>query len=122
MTFPQISIKATNITVTPQLAMLLDQKFESLGKFIPDTNDARCEVELEKITEHHQSGKIFRAEMNLFSDGKLFRAEATEEQIEQSIDKIRSEIRVSLQRASGKRQSLAKRGHQIIKNMLRFGR
>ncbi len=120
MTFPRINTKATNITLTPQLEILLEQKFASLGKLLDDRVEARCEVELEKVTEHH-SGKIYRAEVNLTVGGKLFRAEATEEQIEQAIDTARNELKHELQHVQGKRQSLWKRGHQKIKDMMRFG-
>ena len=121
MTFPRISTKASNFTITPQLENLLEQKFAPLGKFIGPHGDTRCEIELEKVAEHH-SGKIYRAEVNLYSGGKLFRAEATEEQIEQAIDNARNELKHELQHAQGKRQSLFKRGRQAIKNMMRGGK
>lgn len=121
MTFPRINVKTTNFTVTPKLETLLEQKFSPLGKFLGDKNESICEVELEKVAEH-QSGKIYRAEINLQNGGRLFRAEATEEQMEQSIDDIRDQLRNELQHAHGKRQSLVRRGGQALKNMLRFGR
>ena len=121
MVFPKINTKASNITVTPQLQSLLEQKFASLGKFLDERKQVLCEIELEKVTDQH-SGKIFRAEVNLTSGGKLFRAEATEEQIEQAIDIVRNEIKHELQHAHGKRKSLLKRGHQAIKDMMRRGK
>ncbi|MCF7815613.1 MAG: ribosome-associated translation inhibitor RaiA [Candidatus Pacebacteria bacterium] len=120
MTFPHINTKATNIEITPKLQELLEQKLSPLGKLLDNQGDTRCEVELEKTAEHH-SGKIFRAEINLFNGGKLFRVESTEEQIEQAIDSVKNELRRELQRAQGKRQSLFKRGSQAVKRMLRFG-
>lgn len=120
MIFPRISTKVSHITLTPQLISLLEQKFAPLGKLIDQRDDETCEIELEKVAEHH-SGKIYRAEVNLYTGGKLFRAEATEEQIEQAIDKVRNELKHELQHAHGKRQSLFKRGRQAIKDMLRFG-
>lgn len=117
MTFPRINTKATNFTITPQLETLLEQKFAPLGKLLDERNESRCEIELEKVAEH-QAGKIFRAEVNLSNGGKLFRAEATEEQIEQAIDKARNELKHELQHVHGKRQSLWKRGRQAIKDMM----
>lgn len=117
MTFPHIKLKTTNFTVTPQVEELLEQKLEPLGKFIDDRVETLCEVELEKVAEH-QSGKIFRAEVNLHIDGKLFRAEATEEQIEQSIDIVRNELKTELQRAQEKRISLEREGGRILKQMI----
>ncbi len=120
MNFPRINTKATNFTITSQLETLLEQKFAPLGKLLDERVESHCEIELEKVAEH-QSGKIYRAEVNLTTGGKLFRAEATEEQIEQAIDTARNELKHELQHAHGKRQSLLRRGHQMIKNMMRFG-
>jgi ribosomal subunit interface protein len=121
MTFPLIQTKTTNYTVTPQIESLLEQKFAPLGRFLEGKHEVRCEVELEKIGDHH-AGKIFRAEVNLHVGGTLFRAEATEEQMEQSIDAIRDDVKRELQKNHEKRQSLAKRGRQMLKDMLRFGK
>lgn len=120
MAFPRINTKATNITITPQLTALLEQKFNPLGRLVNEREELWCEVELERVTEH-QSGRIFRAEVNFSSGGKLFRTEATEEQIEKAIDTVRNELRRELERVHGRRQSLWKRGKQAIKNMLRSG-
>ena len=121
MMFPRITTKATNITLTPSLEVLIEQKFEPLGKLLNDKGDTRCEIELEKVADH-QSGKIYRAEVNLFNGGKMNRTEATEEQIEQAIDTARNELKHELQHAYGRRRSLLRRGGQMIKDMMRFGR
>ena len=118
MTFPQINLKTTNFTRTPNLEKLREQKFVSLGKFIDERTESLCEIELEKVAEH-QSGKIHRVEVNLTVNGKLYRTEATEEQIEQAIDCARNELKNELQRVHGKRQSLVRKGGQAIKEMLK---
>ncbi|QQR65087.1 ribosome-associated translation inhibitor RaiA [Candidatus Kaiserbacteria bacterium] len=121
MTFPHINVKATNYTVTPKLETLLDQKFMPLGKLLDDRNEVLCEVELEKVAEH-QSGKIYRAEVNLTVNGKLFRTEATEEEMEQAIDSARNDLKAELQRANGRRHSLVRKGGQMLKDMIRSGK
>jgi ribosomal subunit interface protein len=121
MAFPHITVKATNIELSPGLSSLIDHKLTPIGKFIPDeATDGHCRVEVEKLSEH-LSGKIYRFEANLFADGKTYRAEATEEQLEKAIDTVRDELKVELERAQGKRQSLFKRGARAMKQMLRFG-
>ncbi len=120
MAFPQLNTKGTNYEISPQMHSLLDQKLEPLGKLLDGKKDLKCQVELEKIGDH-QSGKIYRAEVNLYADGTLFRAESTCEQMEQSIDDIRDELKRELRRANSKEQSLIKRGGKAIKDMLRFG-
>lgn len=123
MSFPPINVKATNIDLSDELRTLLEEKFSSLEKFVPDNEtDLKCEAELEKVTNHHQSGRIYRAEVNLSVAGKLYRAEATEEQIEQAIDEVRDELKRELRKAQDKRRSMVRRGGQAIKRMMRFGR
>jgi ribosomal subunit interface protein len=120
--FPTISMKATNLEISTGLQTLVEQKFQSLEKFIPEgETDLSCEVELEKLAGQ-QTGRIYRVEANLFVHGKMYRAEATEEQVEKAIDVVRNELRRELERANGKRLSLVRRGGQAIKNMLRFGK
>lgn len=121
MSFPTIKLKVTNIEISPGLSDLVDLKLQTLEKFLPaGETDIVCEVEMEKLAEH-QSGKIYRVEVNLYVAGKMHRAEATEEQIEKAIDVVRGEIKRELRRTNGKRQSLLRRGSQAIKDMLRFG-
>lgn len=123
MSFPTINIKATNLELTDELRTLLEEKLISLEKFIPEgETDLKCEAELERVTNRHQSGRIQRAEVNLYVAGKLYRAEATEEQMEQAIDVVRDELKRELRKARDKQHSLMKRGGQAIKRMARFGR
>lgn len=122
MAFPHITIKATNLELSPGLTSLIEQKLTPLGKLIPDeATDSHCRVEVIRLTEH-VSGKIHRFEANLFADGKTYRAEATEEQMEKAIDSVRDELWRELERTHSKRKSLLKRGGQALKNMLRFGK
>ena len=121
MAFPHINTKATHIELTPDIEDRLEKKLHTLEKFIPSTTDCVCDVELEKLAEH-QTGKVYRAEVNLQVAGKLFRAEATDETIEAAIDQAKNELKRELRRSSGKHKSLIKKGGQKLKDMLRFGR
>ena len=117
MAFPHMGTKSTNFTITPQMEELLDQNFTPLGKFLEGKTDAKCEVELEKIGDQH-TGKIYRAEINIYTSGKVYRAETTEESMEAAIDIVRDEIRRELLKDSERQHSLMKRGGQKIKEMI----
>ncbi|NCN52251.1 ribosome-associated translation inhibitor RaiA [Candidatus Parcubacteria bacterium] len=121
MTFSITHIQGSNIEVTDTLRTLVEQKFAKLGKFIGDRPDVTCDIELEKMTGSH-SGNIFRAEVNIRVGGKLYRAEATTDQIEKSIDQMRNEVEREIRKAQSKEQTLVKRGGAMIKRMMRFGR
>jgi ribosomal subunit interface protein len=123
MTFPIIQYKATNVELDPLWQTLVDQKFQSLGRYIEGETDAKCDVEFEKETgDHHNSGKIHRVEANLFAGGRLYRAESSEESFEKAIDEVRTELDRELAKASEKRETLIKRGGRKIKEMLRLGK
>lgn len=120
MSFPIIQYKATSTNLDEALQTLMDQKLQSLEKYIGDETDVICEVEFEKVAPQ-KSGAVFRVETNLWLSGKLYRAEATEDSFEIAIDEVRSELDKELRRAIGKKESLLKRGGRQIKNMLQFG-
>lgn len=122
MSFPSINTKATNMELTDELTTLLDQKLTPLEKFIPkDETDLKCDVELERLTEH-QSGRVHRAEINLFIAGRKYRAEATEDQMEKAIDRMKNEVKKEIRRSNSKHGSMVKRGGRKIKDMMRFGK
>lgn len=120
MSFPMINFKITNAEVSDQLKTVTEHKLATLEKYIGNS-PAICDVEFEKITNHHQQGDVFRLEVNLEIGGRLYRAEATTENFEKSIDDVRSDLEREIQSASGKRETLWKKGARRMKEMMRFG-
>ena len=120
MSFPQVNFKAIHVDIDQTLQNVLDQKLQSLEKFIGDETDVKCDAEFDKVAAS-QSGKIHRLKVNLWFRGKLYRAEATEDSFEMAIDEVRNELDKELRRANDKHGSLMKRGGRAIKNMMRFG-
>lgn len=121
----QINIKGTNIELTDSLRDYLDKKLEGLEEFT-DSNkeEAIAQVELAKTTNHHRSGDIFRAELNIRVHGKQLRAVSETEDLHSSIDKVKDEIFREVKKHKDKRRSLIRRGGHRVKNMMRgiFGR
>lgn len=121
MAFPRIQTKATSFELTPALTSLLEQKLTPLERLIPDHETIRsCEVELGKVAEQ-QAGKIYRVEVNLTVEGKLYRAVAVEEQIEHAVDVVRDELKAEIRKTVEKERSLFRRGRRAIKRMMRMG-
>ena len=122
MTFPIIQFKATNTEMDDVLQDLTDRKLRSLEKFIQDNEtDLKCEVEFEKVTAQ-QSGDVHRVEVNLFKEGKLYRAESTQDSFEKAVDEVRDELDKEMRRAHKKETTMLKQGGRAIKDMLRFGK
>lgn len=120
MTMPIINYKATGTDLSQELQTLLESKFTSLEKYIGEATDVKCEVEFEK-TAPSENGQVFRVEANLWLNGTMYRADATEDQFEKAIDEVRAELDKELRRAHKKSQSLLKRGGRKLKEMMRFG-
>lgn len=117
-----INVKATNIELTPELTRLTEDKLAPVERFVPSGSQVKvCEVELEKRSEH-QTGKVFRAEVNIEIDGKLFRAEETDESFENALDSVQSSLKREIRKDKERGKTLIKRGGARIKDMLRFGR
>ncbi|MFC1730763.1 ribosome hibernation-promoting factor, HPF/YfiA family [candidate division KSB1 bacterium] len=117
------NIKTTDFEMTPEVSDYLDEKLRSLEKYInKDDESIKCDVEVGKTTEHHQSGKIFRAEINVSIGKKMFRAAAEEESMNAAIDIAKDEITKRLKRSKDRRFALLKKGGEKVKNILRFGR
>lgn len=121
MTFPTVNFKSTNVDIEDKLTDLLEDKLQSLNKYLGAETDVVCEAEFEKITASGK-GRIYRVEVNLQVAGTVFRAEATEENFEKAIDEVRDELDKELRRANRKRDTMLKKGGRRIKEMMRFGR
>ena len=68
------NVKATQMELTSAISDYLSKRLSALDKFVDPTDDsAMCYVEVGKVSHHHKSGDVFRAEINLHLGGKSFR-------------------------------------------------
>jgi|SRR3989338_1431230 len=86
-----ITIKGTNLDLTPALKQYATEKVLNIEKFLPSI--VLAELELERTTRHHQKGLVWRAEANLHAPQHLFRAEAFGEDIYKAIDALKKELK-----------------------------
>lgn len=95
----KITIKATNLNLTPEIKRAIEEKIAILDKFISHINapvEAFIEVAIE--TRHHKQGNIFYAEANIRVPGKIIRSEAKEENIYRAINTVKDELQVLLKK------------------------
>ena len=89
----KVTIKATNLDLTPELKKAIEEKIATLDKFIPHINtpvEAFVEVAVE--SRHHKKGKIYYAEASIKVPGKIIRSEAREENIYKAINTVEDEL------------------------------
>ena len=115
-----INIKATNIKLTPDISDYLDKRFRTLSKYINhEDTSVLLSVEVGKTTDHHLSGDIFRAEINLHISGADFRAVSEQGTLYSAIDDAKDEMTRELRRHKRKRLHLMRRGGARVKAFIR---
>lgn len=117
-----INLKATGIDLTPALRSYVDEKMKALEKFIDQKIAAQADVEIGQTTHHHQSGEIFRCEINLTIPGDLIRAVAQEEDLYAAIDVAKDELLDEVRKRKDRKTKDWRRGARMFKGVLRrFG-
>lgn len=116
-------IKTTNIELTPALHAYANEKLDLLGRLLDKSDQSvYASVEIGLTTHHHHKGRVFRAEVNLHTAGRNFRAVEFAEDLYAAIDLVKDELARELRSHKEKSETLFRRGGRIIKNLIRFGR
>ncbi len=99
----QARIKATKIDLTSELKQYIQEKVDMLEKYLGDIQVLNCDVEVGLIKRGANSGKIYRAEINLELPGDLLRVEKEEESLYKAIDKVKDHLTRSIKRYKEKK-------------------
>jgi putative sigma-54 modulation protein len=96
----KIIIRGTNIDLTPSIKAFVEEKVGSVEKFISpsDSGLAEARVEVGKPSQHHKTGVIFYAEVNLKIGGQLFRGVAEHVDLYTAVDFAKSEVEEQLKK------------------------
>ena len=116
----RINIKTTHIELTPEIEKYIEKRLGAFNKFLGrDNMNSLCEVEVGKTTEHHKSGNVFKAEVNLTCGGKNFYAVSEKSDLYSAIDEVKDEILQKLKSNKEKRITIMKKGALKIKNLIK---
>lgn len=116
----KINIKATGIQLTPAISSYVHKKIFSIEKYFDKSNkDAVAQVEVGKNTHHHKAGNIFRAEVHIIGGGLDLYAVSEQEDLYAAIDIVKDEIIQNVLQLKGKRQTLTRKGAEMVKNMMK---
>lgn len=117
----KVTIKTTNLDLTPAIKKAIEEKIATLDKFIPyiDTSlQAFFEVALE--TRRHKKGKIYYAEANIKVPGKIIRSEAREENIYRAINEVKDELQRLLEKYQKRQIAKRERAVRSLKRKWRY--
>ena len=113
----QVSLKGTNIQILESTREYADKKIvQSAEKLLAgDSGGVVLNIEVEKTTEHHKHGKIFRAEANLSMGKNVLRAEALGETLNEAIDLVEGELTREIKKFKEKRRTAMLKGARKVK-------
>ena len=108
--------------LTPALRSYVEDKMKGLEKFIDPSYQVKAEVEIGQTTHRHQSGNIFRCEVNLTIQGDLIRAVSQQEDLYAAIDVAKDELLDEVRKHKDKKTKNTRRGARLFKELIRrFG-
>lgn len=84
---------ATYMEMTDAIRDYVEKKIGGLEKFCENYSPCDVRVEVGKTSEHHQKGRIWRAEYTMTIPGASLRAEAIEEDLYAAIDAAKDDLK-----------------------------
>ncbi len=112
-----INIKTTGITLTAAISEYADKRMKKVAKLLDQDSSIICDIELAKISEHHNKGEIFKAEIHIVGASKNIYATAQKEDLYVAIDAVRDEVLQELRTKKAKNISFIRRSGARVKAM-----
>lgn len=119
---PVLTIKATNIELTPAVAAAIDKRFGALAKFVRPKEDQEVRMQVEigrKNKAKSKADDLFFAELNVSIDGARHRAVATSRDLYDAIDDAKAEMSAHLSRAHERAKDERRKGGRAVKEVVR---
>ena len=92
-----VSLKGTGLELTDAIKTYVNERVESLLKLCESFDPAdELRIEVGKMTQHHQKGPYFRAEMQLHVPGQDLRAVEEAEDLHEAIDLAKDHLKRQL--------------------------
>ncbi len=92
----KIDIKASHLDLTPALREYIEMKVGSLEKFLKrweTEGEVEVWVEIDRTSNHHHKGDVFRAVIDIRLPNKALRATEVHEDIRAAIDRAKDVMR-----------------------------
>src|SRR5688572_59736 len=115
-----INIKSTQMELTPAIRSYAEEKVRMIERLLDERDsDPFIQIELGEVSQHHKSGNIFRAELNLSTGRGKTRAEAQKDDLYAAIDTAKDNLVDELQRNKNKEVHMLRKGARMMKNVIK---
>ena len=126
----QINIKFTDLDLSPEfreeVEKYVEKKIASLDRYLHTIHKgereiAVAQVEIGRVTRHHNKGDIYRAEIQILAPhfGIDLRTESIKENLYDAIDDAKKEMKRKLTKESSRRLEIIRKGARIFKRIFR---
>lgn len=109
------NIKATELTLTPEIKEYVERKLIALEKFA-GTMELRADVELQYLAGE---SRMYRSEVTVHGAERVFRAENTAASLHEAFDISMGQLGQELTRNKKKKEHLFRRGAMRAKEFVR---
>lgn len=118
------NIRQKNIEVTPALREYIEEKIICVAeKFLQDkasTDLPILDVEVERTTDHHRKGDVYRVAAKLCAGKQCFYANAHGADIRMACDFLEGELQREMYSRKNRVSAMFRRGARIFKKSIRF--
>ena len=104
----KIELYGRNIKLDEPLKIFVEDKIGGLERFVGQ-GPIEARVEIGLPSNHHRSGRIYYAEVNLKIGGKLLRATCQHEDLRNAIVDVRNELQGEIKKFKDKKRDLSRR-------------
>lgn len=115
-----ITLKGLHIQLTDAIKNYTHDKFSICEKFI--TGTGFLTIELRKTSDHHKIGEyVFMIEASLDAQRNRYSVSETGADLYGIIDSAKERLIEQVKQGKGKRHTLTRRGHMILKKIMKQG-
>lgn len=117
-------IKTDGFDLTPDVTSYIHEKLGVIEKYLGnvENKEVLAEVEVGRRLKGQNKGDVFRAEINLTHEGKMYRAVTKAGDIFSALDELKDEIGKEVKRSLNKKEDIFRRSARKLKEMLRMGK
>jgi ribosomal subunit interface protein len=109
-------IENQNVDLPATTKDYIEEKLSHLKRF---AHDESASMSVEVFRGGHGG---YETSVTLKSNGDLFHAKAVRSSVNEGVDEVEHELAAQLKRAQGKARAILRKGGDMMKNMMRFGR
>ena len=105
---------------TEEVMEKMKRKLNGMKKYLGKKDElVQVYVELGKSTEAHQSGNVWRTQINLDFKGQRYHVDTTAEHLQAAIDFAVRDLESEIRKATQKGKSMLRRGGGALKSFMR---